>query len=94
MKPYKEIVQIMPVSDGDPSHRPKNPEYIQITRPTLYLEKIASLWMQNLHQARPGKQLKLNLSQGQLALSAFSLQNDLFSISFDKVMQIEIHDRF
>ena len=58
MKPYKEIVQIMPVSDGDPSHRPKNSDYIQITRPTLYLEKIANLWMQNLHQARPGKQPK------------------------------------
>jgi hypothetical protein len=40
------IVPIKPGSDGDSSHRPAGPSYRLVDPPSIYLEKLASAWVQ------------------------------------------------
>ena len=49
-----EIVPIELHSDGDTTHRPK-PEWKLVDPPTIYLEKLGTLWMEARGQAKPGK---------------------------------------
>ncbi|KAF2112163.1 hypothetical protein BDV96DRAFT_602611 [Lophiotrema nucula] len=48
------VVPLRPGSDGDASHSPPNPNFSQINPPTLYLDKIGTMWMQRRGEARPG----------------------------------------
>ena len=48
-----QIVPINNFSDGDPSHGPKNTAY-WMEDPTLYLEKIATLWMKHRGESVAG----------------------------------------
>jgi hypothetical protein len=48
------IVPLRAGSDGDPTHRPTGQTYIQISPPTLYLEKIGQQWMESRGEALPG----------------------------------------
>ena len=49
------VVPIRPGSDGDATHRPDHSTHTLVDPPTLYLEKIASLWMESRGEALPGK---------------------------------------
>lgn len=49
-----EIVPIHPFSDGDPSHVPKA-EWTLVNPPTIYLEKLATSWIENQGLLKPGK---------------------------------------
>ncbi|KAF2751609.1 hypothetical protein M011DRAFT_464327 [Sporormia fimetaria CBS 119925] len=45
MSAGRVIVPIRGGSDGDPNHRPDPTKYVQVLPPTLYLGKLAVLWM-------------------------------------------------
>ena len=49
------VVPIQPGSDGDATHRPDRSTHTLVDPPTLYLEKIASLWMESRGEVLPGK---------------------------------------
>jgi hypothetical protein len=49
------VVPIRPGSDGDATHQPDHSTHTLVDPPTLYLEKIASLWMESRGEALPGK---------------------------------------
>ncbi|OCL09808.1 hypothetical protein AOQ84DRAFT_375512 [Glonium stellatum] len=48
------VVPIRPGSDGDATHQPDRSTHTLVDPPTLYLEKIASLWMESRGEALPG----------------------------------------
>jgi hypothetical protein len=48
------VVRIRSISDGDATHRPTNPKYVPVDPPTIYLEKVAQLWMKDRGDAIPG----------------------------------------
>ncbi|OAL54023.1 hypothetical protein IQ07DRAFT_584608 [Pyrenochaeta sp. DS3sAY3a] len=49
------VVPLRPGSDGDATHVPKQgTKYSEVDPPTLYLEKLAQLWMDARGEARPG----------------------------------------
>ena len=51
----QRIVTINDVSDGDETHRPRNPEWT-VADPSIYLEKLAVQWLQARgDQVTPGK---------------------------------------
>lgn len=50
-------IQIVPInahSDGDISHQPKK-DWRLVDPPHIYLEKVASLWMEKRGELKPGK---------------------------------------
>ncbi|KAF2017873.1 hypothetical protein BU24DRAFT_420932, partial [Aaosphaeria arxii CBS 175.79] len=51
-------VPLRPGSDGDATHRPKDPARKE-SSPALYLEKIGQLWMKARGEARPGIEYEL-----------------------------------
>ncbi|KAF2801573.1 uncharacterized protein BDZ99DRAFT_577513 [Mytilinidion resinicola] len=59
------IVPIWDGSDGDASHQPDRTTHKLVDPPTLYLEKVGTLWMIHLGKARAGVKYKLDrLPQG------------------------------
>ena len=56
------VVPIRPGSDGDATHRPDRSTHTLVDPPTLYLEKIASLWMESRGEALPGKLYHIYIS--------------------------------
>lgn len=55
LPPPTDIVQVNSFSDGDPTHRPKDPAYVP-SDPDRYLRKLATMWMANNGGgARPGE---------------------------------------
>ena len=48
-----QIVPINEYSDGDPSHRPNNPQWTVVDPPLIYLDKLATGWME--HQGKGNK---------------------------------------
>jgi hypothetical protein len=49
-----QIISTNTLSDGDPIHLPKTEAYWQEEPPTIYLEKLASLWMDHRSEMRQG----------------------------------------
>lgn len=47
-------VRIPPQSDGNAAHVPKTSQFTIVDPPILYLEKLATLWMEKQGQAKPG----------------------------------------
>lgn len=54
------VVPIRPGSDGDATHQPDHSTHTLVDPPTLYLEKIASLWMESRGEALPGVRYMLD----------------------------------
>ncbi|EUC34578.1 hypothetical protein COCCADRAFT_93167 [Bipolaris zeicola 26-R-13] len=55
MTPGRVVVRLQPgCSDGDPLHVPAPGTHTQINPPTLYLEKIGQLWMEQCGSAQSG----------------------------------------
>lgn len=48
------VVPLRPGSDGDASHRPRDPAIKEVDPPTLYLEKLAAQWMKSRGLASAG----------------------------------------
>jgi hypothetical protein len=66
MPPGPVIVPIRDGSDGDASHQPNRTTYQLVDPPTIYLEKIGSLWMNHLGKARQGEIQRPNSRCGKL----------------------------
>ena len=48
------IVPLRPGSDGDATHRPNNVKITEVNPPTLYLEKLGTLWMKDRREDLTG----------------------------------------
>ena len=58
------FVKIRDVTDGDATHAPSPSTHTKVDPPTLYLEKIGTLWMQHLGKAAPGVIYRLDKLPG------------------------------